>query len=213
MLQKFRDAMIKEYTELILFIDPYNEEDNADEALYAKASELIIDGFLKTENRDKYSAADIIQPVFKELKGVALRPESCADAVSDLIELFDTCTDTLMFMQDEDIGNMIEDGYTTPVIKINEHFTLDYFFLGRQGYIYINELFYRRCPKRKVLELYKKIINDEDTIYVEYDYGEELSLGNIFKSPIKTYKRRKYDYAKVKNKDRVKRIFNINGLV
>lgn len=206
MLKRFRETMIDCYAEILNDMNPFYTKDG-----YLQEAEKIIDGFFTVEDKSKYSAADIIQPVFKETRGKYLDVTNCSMAVDMLLDVFKSCEECIPFFEDPQLGPRMEDGNITPVIRVNEHFVLDCLFIKKQGLVYINEKFYIKMPKKRVLDFYKSVLTD-DTVYVEYDIPKK-SLSSYFKSHFKAVSKDKYLPSKVKSKDRVVKVFDKNGLI
>ena len=210
MLELFRNAMIDCYETELCDINPYDEAIELPEGYFKSEATEIIDRALHLEKRDKYSLADIIQPVFKEMRGCFMSPYKCATAVDMLLDTFNCAEECIPFFEDSMLKRRMEKDCITPAMKVNEHFILDCFFIKNQGYLYINTKFFVKCPKKKILDFYKSVL-EEDTVYVEYDCPED-AVARFTKAQFKTYTRDKYLRGKVKIKGAVK-IFDKNGLL
>lgn len=210
MLELFRDAMIDCYEEELRDINPYDEAGELNEGYFREEATEIIDKMMLLDKRDKYSSADVIQPVFKEKRGSFVPPHKCADMVDMLLDAFKSSEECIPFFEDTVLKNRMEKGCITPAMRVNEHFILDCFFIKNQGYLYINTKFFGKCPKKKTVDFYRSVL-ESDTVYVEYDFPRK-NLSSYFKSQFKTYKREKYLAGKVKTAGAV-RIFDRSGLL
>ena len=210
MLEIFRDAMIDCYEEELRDINPYDEAGELNEGYFREEATEIIDKMMLLDKRDKYSAADVIQPVFKEKRGSFVSPYKCADMVDMLLDAFKSSEECIPFFEDSVLKSRMEKDCITPAMRVNEHFILDCFFVKNQGYLYINTKFFGKCPKKKTVDFYRSVL-ESDTVYVEYDFPRK-NLSSYFKSQFKTYKREKYLAGKVKTIGAVK-IFDRSGLL
>ena len=210
MLEMFRNIMIDCYETELCDINPYDEAGELPEGYFKSEASEIIDRTLLIENRDKYSLADIIQPVFKEMRGCFMSPYKCATAVDMLLDTFKCAEECIPFFEDATLKSRMEKDCITPAMKVNEHFILDCFFIKNQGYLYINTKFFGKCPKKKVMDFYRSVL-EADTVYVEYDCPMD-AVARVTKPQFKTYKKDKYLRGKVKIKGAVK-IFDKNGLL
>ena len=59
--------------------------------------------------------------------------------------------------------------------------------------------------KNKVLDLYRSLLNDEDTVYVQYRRPMKNGLEGYY---TKTVKKSKYDYSRLKKKENLLQIFD-----
>lgn len=210
MLELFRNAMIDCYELGLREINPYDEAAELPEGYFKEEATEIIDKAMLLDKRDKYNAANIIQPIFKEKRGSFISPYKCADTVDALLDTFKSAEECVPFFEDSVLKSRMEKDCITPVIKVNEHFILDCFFIKNQGYLYINTKFFGKCPKKKAIDFYKSVL-ESDTVYVEFGSPRQ-SLSTYFKPLFKTYKKEKYLAGKVKTKGAVK-IFDKNGLL
>lgn len=203
MLEQFKDAMVKWYAEELSDINPFDEEIN--EGSFLDEARTIVEGFLKAEKRDKYHAADIIQPIFKVKKGKALSVYDCADAVDGLIDTFKCAEECIPFYNDTELRDYMVDGNVTPVMRVAEHFIVDCFTVGKKCYVYLNERIYKVVAKNKVLALYKSLLNDADTVYVQYRRPMKNGLEGYY---TKTVKKSKYNYSRLKKRENILQIFD-----
>ena len=104
MLELFRDAMIDCYEEELRDINPYDEAGELDEGYFKEEATEIIDKMMLLDKRDKYSAADVIQPVFKEKRGSFVSPYKCADMVDMLLDAFKSSEECIPFFEDPVTG-------------------------------------------------------------------------------------------------------------
>ena len=204
MLEQFKDAMANWYAEMLWDINPY-DEDGIDENSFIGESRAIIDAFIKVEKKNKYTAADIIQPTFKVMRGRALSAEKCEDAVCELLDTVKTAEDSVPFYNDEELKGRMVEGNVTPVMKVAEHFVVDSFSVGRKSYIYINERLYTIVSKKKAIDLYKSLLNDDETVYVQYKRPLPNGLEGSY---TKRIKKSKYSYDRLKNKENIVGIFD-----
>ena len=205
MLEQFTDAMAMDLAEELADINPYNEAD-VDENSFIKEARIIVGEFLKLEKKNKYTAADVIQPTFKVMRGRALEPEACEDAVTELLDTYECVKDSLPFYEDAELSrSLIADGNITPVMRVAEHFIVDSFCIGKKCFVYINERLFDIVNVKKAIDLYKRLLNDGDTVYVQY----RRQLGNgLDGSYTKVYKKEKYKYEKLKRKENIVAIFD-----
>ena len=208
MIELFRNAMIDCYEIELSDINPYDEAGELSDGYFKEEATEIIDKAMLLECRDKYNAADIIQHVFKEKRGSFVSPYKCADMVDMLLDTFKCAGECIPFFEDAILKAKMEKDCITPVMRVNEHFILDCFFVKNQGYLYINTKFFCKCHKNKVIDFYKSVLQD-DTVYVEYDSPMD-AVRSFIKPQFKTYKRDKYLRGKVKTKGAIK-IFDKNG--
>ena len=204
MLEKFKEAMAAFYADSLADINPY-EEEKPDAASFYEEARAIVEGFIKAENRSKYSAADVIQPTFKVTRGKALSVNDCASAVEELLMIFECAEECIPFHMDEELKDKMVDGYVTPVMRVAEHFTVDSFSVGRKSYVYLNERIFKVIDKRKTLDLYKAILRDRDAVYIQYKRPLKNGLEGYF---TKIVRKSKYDYSRLKKKENIVEIFD-----
>ena len=207
MFEFFKDDMAKCYAEVLAEINPYEEADVSEESFY-KEARAIVEGFIKAEKRDKYSAADIIQPTFKIMRGKALSVRDCGFAVEELLDIFECVEDCFPIYNDLQLRDKMVSGNITPVIKVAEHFIVDSFSVGRKSYIYINERIYKVVNKSHTVDAYKELLNDDETVYVQYRRPLKNGLEGYI---TKTVKKCRYNYEKLRKKDNIIEIFDKNS--
>ncbi len=204
MLEQFKDAMSKWYAEMLGDINPYDEK-GVDENTFIGEARAIIDGFIKAETKNKYTAADVIQPTFKVMRGRPLSVQKCEDAVCELIDTVKTAEDSIPFYEDDELKGRMVDGNITPVMKVAEHFIVDSFSVGRKSYVYINERLYTIISKKRAIDLYKSLLNDDETVYVQYKRPLPNGLEGSY---TKRVKKSKYSYDRLKKKENIVGIFD-----
>ena len=204
MFEFFKDAMVKCYAETLAKVNPY-EEASVDENSFYKEARAIVEGFIKAEKRDKYSAADVIQPTFKVMRGKALSVRDCGFAVEELLDIFECIEDCFPIYGDTELREKMVSGNITPVMKVGEHFIVDSFSVGKKSYLYINERIYKVVSKNQTVNAYKELLNDSETIYVQYRRPLKNGMESYY---TKTVKKSKYSYAKLKKKDNIVGIFD-----
>ncbi|MBQ9744261.1 MAG: hypothetical protein IJW19_03960 [Clostridia bacterium] len=209
-MKRFREPIIKFYTEELNDINPcFLSQNELEETGYSKEAEIIVDKFLETEKKDKYTAADVIQPVFKEHRGRALSVEMCMDAVSELLSTFDCVKDAIPFCDDPELKDKMDYESITAVMRVADHFVVDSFCVRKKCFVYINELFFDVISKKKAVDFYKKLLNNNNTVYIQYRH--------IRKNGIETYSTRtvskdKYSYEALKHKEEIVSIFDTSTI-
>jgi len=204
MFEFFKSAMVDYYAEVLAEINPY-EEASPDKSEFVAVAKAIVEGFISVDKRDKYTAADVIQPTFRSMRGRALSVRDCSLAVDELLDTFECVEDCFPIYSDSELRPRMVEGNITPVVKVAEHFTIDSFSVGRKSYIYLNEKIYRVVKKDRTADAYKAILNDGDTVYIQY----RKPLKNGLESYItKTVDKRRYSYDKLKKKENIIDIFD-----
>ena len=193
-------------------MDPYktgNDEIAAEEFMNEArtiADSLLMCGKIKRRDVDK-----AVGSLFADNTEYKMNNEDVEELCGDIFSLIEDCYSTLMFFDDPELRSKMDTSTVFPVMRVNAHFTVDSLTVFKTSTVYINEAVFCTCRSGKLVALYKKLLNDNDTVYVQYKCKTDRFGIASFK--IKTVKKSKFNYDKLRKKDKIEKIFDRNGLV
>lgn len=211
-MRRFRNALVDEIETCIGIADPFDAGDESlEDGAFLSEAEMITDDLL---DGNRYFLEDIRSAVSKHLEkgdNGRIKKGKINEIAEDILDVFDNCKYCMCFYEDSELCSRIEEGNIYVPLKINEHFIVESFVYQDSASIYVNDSEFVSCKKNKAVQIYKELLNDYDTVYIQYK--PKLDSYGIKTSKIKTVKKSKFNYDKLRKKEKIEKIFDRMGLI